>query len=281
MLIPSTITGTAAGVPFIAVPPTTSPHETAPIVIAWHLLDAPRTPAAFAAAVPLAGLDAWRVYLTLPLCGARMPAGGFDEITRLGMEDAVKHLYEPIIVGAADEFPAVLSDLRQQLSAHSSALGLLGGSAGSAVAQLVLAESGLSIGATVLVSPMPQLRPVISLMSTWFGVFYTWSDTSDGIASRLDFAARADEIATRQHESPILMILGDADDETLISSTRDEHAALLGLYANPDRIPLVMIAGMPHALAEGDGIEPAPQNADAAEVDQLAAEWFRQHLMAE
>ncbi len=45
-------------------------------MIAWHLMDPPRTAAAFAAALPLQGLDAWRVYLELPLCGSRLPAGG-------------------------------------------------------------------------------------------------------------------------------------------------------------------------------------------------------------
>jgi hypothetical protein len=37
----------------------------------WHLMDAPRSEAAMAAAVPLDGLDAWRVYFGLPDTGAR------------------------------------------------------------------------------------------------------------------------------------------------------------------------------------------------------------------
>jgi hypothetical protein len=56
----------AAGVPFVAVPPETGPRPAAPAVVAWHLQDAPRTEAAFAAALPLAGLDAWRIYLGCP-----------------------------------------------------------------------------------------------------------------------------------------------------------------------------------------------------------------------
>jgi hypothetical protein len=46
----------------------------------WHLMDPPRTEAALAAALPLAGLEAWRTYLGLPLSGSRMPPGGAEEL---------------------------------------------------------------------------------------------------------------------------------------------------------------------------------------------------------
>jgi hypothetical protein len=49
-------------------------------VVVWHLMDPPRTEAAFAAALLLAGLEAWRTYLGLPLSGSRMPPGGAEEL---------------------------------------------------------------------------------------------------------------------------------------------------------------------------------------------------------
>ena len=74
------ITGTTSnGVPFLAIPPT-GDRATAPIVVLWHLMDPPRTEAAFAAALPLDGLDAWKLYLGLPGFGPRSPEGGLDEI---------------------------------------------------------------------------------------------------------------------------------------------------------------------------------------------------------
>ena len=82
--------GVAAGVPFLAIPPSTESRAAAPVVVAWQLMDPPRTEAAFAAAVPLAGLDAWRIYLGLPLTGSRLPPGGVDELMRFGYEDAVQ-----------------------------------------------------------------------------------------------------------------------------------------------------------------------------------------------
>ncbi|MGH2603820.1 MAG: alpha/beta hydrolase, partial [Dehalococcoidia bacterium] len=66
------IKGTAAGVPYVALPPPDG-AETAPLILTWHLADPPRSETAMAAALPLRGLEAWRVYLGLPLLGSRLP----------------------------------------------------------------------------------------------------------------------------------------------------------------------------------------------------------------
>jgi hypothetical protein len=50
----------AAGVPYVALSP--AGREAAPLIIAWHLNDPPRSAAAMASALPLAGVAAWRVY---------------------------------------------------------------------------------------------------------------------------------------------------------------------------------------------------------------------------
>src|SRR5690606_36481532 len=115
MAAATAIPGTAAGVPFLALPPAAGDPATAPVVVAWHLMDPPRTEAAFAAALPLAGLAAWRVYLGLPLHGARFPEGGVDALMRLGFEDAVRNLYGPLSAQAVEEFPAALAELRGRL----------------------------------------------------------------------------------------------------------------------------------------------------------------------
>ncbi len=257
-----TITGTAAGVPFLAVPPA-SGAASAPTVIGWHLMDPPRTETAFAAALPLDGLDAWRIYLGLPMCGSRQPAGGFDELMRLGHEDAVVNVFGPIVTRAAAEFPEALDDLRTQLSLAPGPIGVFGGSLGSAVAQLVVAESGVAIDAAVLISPVARLADVVGVNERRFGVSYAWSDTSREIAQRLDFVARADELKGPE----VLLVVGEGDDEV---GFREPAAALrIALGAE-----LVTVSGMEHALAEEPGTEPAPQIPAAAEVDRLVVGWF-------
>ncbi len=66
---PAPIVGVAAGVPFLALPPSVPSlaplaairQRSFPVIVAWHLMDAPRTEAAFAAALPMNELPAWRI----------------------------------------------------------------------------------------------------------------------------------------------------------------------------------------------------------------------------
>jgi len=274
------VTGTAAGVPFLAVPPA-SGRTDAPVVVAWHLLDPPRTEAAFASALPLDGLDAWRIYLGLPMTGARLPEGGDDEIMRLGYEDAVLNLFGPISDQAAAEFPAALAALRERFGIAEGPVGLLGGSHGSAVAQLVLLESapaaGVRVDAAVLVSPIAQLRQLIAGNERRYGVQYDWSEKSLEVAGRLDFVARAAEFAG-VGQPAVRLIAGGEDAPEILEPAQQLRSALAEGYDDPARVDVVVVDGMGHELAAEPGIEPEPQNADAAAVDRHAVDWLRRYL---
>lgn len=270
------VTGQAAGVPFVALPPATA-RPSAPVVVAWHLLDPPRTEAAFAAAVPLHGLDAWRIYLGLPLTGSRTPPGGWDELARLGYEDAVLKLDMPIVYGAAEEFGLVFRALRDRLRLDGGAIGVMGGSVGAAVAQLLLAEGEIDATAAVLISPTVQLRRSIEAMAQRFGISYNWSNDSRAVADRLDFVARAAEIANRSQPA-VLLVVGEEDDPALSASAAEMATALRQSYGTADRALVVSVPQMEHALADEPGLEPAPQASHAAMVDLLATQWFQQHL---
>jgi alpha-beta hydrolase superfamily lysophospholipase len=239
-------------------------------------MDPPRSEAAFAAALPLDGLDAWRIYLGLPMFGARIPPGGPEEFMRLAGEDVVLNVYGPVFEQAIAEFEPVLAELRLRFGLGSGPLGLLGGSAGAAIAQLVLAESSVSVAAAVLVSPVVQLRPVVEAGARHFGVTYNWSDRSLEVARRIDFVARAHEIA-EQHPA-ILLVAGEEDDPGIRGPAAALRDALAGSFADPGRVSLATIPGMGHALAEEPGVEPAPQIAHAAAVDRLAVDWFGRQL---
>jgi predicted esterase len=270
-------TGMVAGVPFLAVPPGGRPDEPAPIVVAWHLMDAPRTEAAFAAALPLSGLDAWRIYLGLPMFGSRTVAGGFEEFMKLASEDAVLNIYGPVCDLAAAEFEPALAELRDRLDLGSGPVGLLGGSAGAAVALLLLAESNVAINAAVLVSPLVQLRRAVDATSVQFGLTYEWSDSSMAVARRLDFVECAGEIAQKAQPA-VLLVTGEDDDAGFRQPAADLRDALKPLYADASRVDLVTVSQMAHALADEPGIDPAPQTPHAAEVDRLAVDWLGRHL---
>jgi pimeloyl-ACP methyl ester carboxylesterase len=272
------IAETAAGVPFIAVPPQGAPRASAPVVLAWHLLDPPRTERALAAALPLRGLDAWRIYLGLPLSGSRMPAGGLDELMRLGYEDAVMNLHRRAVYGAVEELGPAYYELRERLGIVDGPVGVMGGSSGAAVAQLVLAESDMDTRAAVLISPVVRLRGAVGAMERRFGVTYPWSEESNAVADRLDFVARAAKIA--RGNPAVLLVVGEQDDPAFHEQAAELQAALAAAEGGHDRARLVTVPDMPHALAEEPGMDPAPQTPHAAAVDRLAVEWFERHLTA-
>jgi hypothetical protein len=47
---------------------------------------------------------------------------------------------------------------------------------------------------------------------------------------------------------------------------------------SPEHTALVQIPDMGHPLTEEPGLEPAPQSAQAVEVDAILVDWFRRHL---
>lgn len=143
------VSGVAAGVPYVALPPggRRDGQVPAPLVIAWHLNDPPRSAAAMASALPLAGAAAWRVYLDLPMHGRRQLPGGLEEFIRLGYADAVLKAFEPQVTQAAEEFPAVLAELRARLPVTEGPIGVVGASVGALPAQLVMADGAAQVSA--------------------------------------------------------------------------------------------------------------------------------------
>jgi pimeloyl-ACP methyl ester carboxylesterase len=259
-------TGTTRnGVPYLAIPSTSTG---APVVVIWHLLDPPRTPEAMSAAIPLAGLDATRIYLGLPMSGDRMPEGGFEAIMPLLAKDAPALVHGPIFDQAVAEFPEAFAELRERLSiAPDAVVGLVGGSMGSAVAAGVLAAGTSGAKAAVLISPMLQLRQMIDSVAPMFGGS-TWTDESNAIADRMDFVARASEVVASG--AALRVILGRDDDDGMTGPAR-AFAAVTGA-------DLHELEGVAHALAEEPGAEAAPQTEGAKRVDALATEWLRTHL---
>lgn len=201
------------------------------------------------------------------MSGKRLPDGGYDEFFRLAGEDYVLNVAEPVTDQGASEFPAALAELRARFSIADGPIGVVGGSAGGAVALEVLARGDVEINAAALINPVTQLAPAVAANERRYGVVYPWTDRSRKVAERFDFVRRSGEITAE-----VLLVLGEDDDIAIV-----EPAAAL-VAALGDRAELLSIPGMGHALAEAPGIEPAPQNADALRVDAALTEWFLKRL---
>lgn len=270
-----TITGTAAGVPFTALPPTGSGHGPAPLIVTWHMLDAPRTDAAFAAAVPMAGLAAWRVHLGMPMCGARMVDGRLDAAIELAREDALLAFLAPFVHQAADEFPAALAAVRDQLPVEDGPVGVLGASLGGAVALRVLSAGTTPIRAVALVNPAVRIRSVVGLVEGLAGHPYRWTAEAEETAAELDFVARAADLPT---QPPLLLVSGERDHPALRTDASALVDALRERYPRPDEVELVTVPELAHPLAEEPGLEPAPQLPTARAVDEILTRWFGRQL---
>ncbi|GAA2065287.1 prolyl oligopeptidase family serine peptidase [Streptomyces albiaxialis] len=278
----SPITGTAAGVPFTALPPSGSPtghdpdghghgqsqsqgQSPAPLIVTWHMLDAPRSDAAFAAALPMHGLPAWRVHLGMPMCGARMVDGSTDAVRELARQDVLMSFLHPFVRQASEEFPAALAALREQLPVDDGPIGVLGGSLGGAVALRVLAGTGIPVFAGAVVNAAVRLRSVVEL----FPGEYPYDAESEKAVASMDFVAHADLLAGR---APLLVVSGERDHPGLRADASDLVDAL------GEQAELLPVPGLAHPLADEPGIEPAPQLPRARAVDAALVGWFRRHL---
>lgn len=238
--------------------PPVSGREDAPFVVVWHMLDAPRNEVAMASALPLNDVDAWRVYLRLPVP---------DE-----PGDPVLGYFGPTVEKAVADFPHALDDLHRQIPAGRQPLRLVGASLGAMVVSNIVADfDDIPVSSAALVCPAVQLEALVRAGERAFGMSYPWSDESRRLCAQLDLVERAADIAKR--DLPVLLVMGDKDDDEFRVSAERMWQALSGA-SEPGRYSLITVPGMGHALAEEPGVEATPQTAHAARVDTIVAQWL-------
>jgi pimeloyl-ACP methyl ester carboxylesterase len=256
------ITGTAAGVPFVALPPAGGAHSPAvgtgraPMIAAWHPTAAPGSPAAMAAALPLADLPAWRVYFGLPGTGSRRagPAGG---------EDLLLDFYAPMIEQAAAEFPAARAALQDELAIDDGPVAVMGGSAGGHVALLVLTGGNVPVTAAALINPAVRAESVVMVNEGFQDFSYQWTEDARAKAATLDMVAAAPSAG-----AAVLLITGEHE----YPEFRPDQDALLAALGGISRH--VTIPGMDHTFAEEPGLNPAPQTPHAIEAERAISAWL-------
>jgi dienelactone hydrolase len=245
--------------------PATADDGPAPLIVTWHMLDAPRSNAAFAAALPMNDLPAWRVHLGMPMCGARMVDGSMAAGLELIRKDVLMSALYPFVRQATEEFPSALASIRAQLPVDDGPIGVLGGSVGGAVALRILADTEIPVFAGAVVNAAIRIQSVVGL----FPGDYRYDAESEKAVDSLDFVAKAGIIAGR---APLLVVSGELDHPALRADALDVVDAL------GERSELLSIPGLAHPLADEPGIEPAPQLPLAREVDAGLTTWFRRHL---
>ncbi|MFA1541526.1 hypothetical protein [Actinomadura monticuli] len=262
--------GTAAGDPYVALPPTAvDATASGPVrlIVAWPGFDPPRTAAALAAAIPMTGVPVWRVFLDLP---GRSPGGlGSGAI----LESEAVEAYCAAVEGAVERLPGALADIRRDLALPDGPVALAGFSAGAAAALLAVLRGEVPVAAAALVTPVVAPGRAARAVEKRSGRDRDWSPHAVALADRLDLGSLAPGMAGR--DVPTLLI-GGARDRVVpareISGLRD----VLRLHgAGPVESTTFR---MGHALAAEPGTEPRPPITEAVQVDTALTDWFRDRL---
>lgn len=243
---PTVMQTTLNGVPAILRIP--SHIDMAPIIL-WHGFGPPASESAMMEALPLDEVDAVKVYLGLPLFGARAPADGMKELARRQSEDVGLEVFKPVVAGAADELSNVVAALVEHgCMKAGSAVRLVGFSAGGAAALYALSQGRVQIDAAVLLNPSTGLSDSVQAYEKATRQAYAWSPASRELAHQTDAAAHAADIARHR---PALLFLQGANDAVLDGKAVTALCAeLKPLYGDqPSRLQCRQLAGMSHQWA--------------------------------
>lgn len=238
---------------------------TQPPILLWHGFGPPASERALMEALPLDEVPAIKIYLGLPQFGAREAPGGRDSMARRQSEDLGRLVFEPVVVGAAQELPSVIAALQELQCIHAQdKVGLFGFSAGGAAALLALAEGKVRVGAAVIVNASTGLTASVQAYERATKKSYAWSDYTRDLAQRTDAVGHAADIARNR---PALLIIHGTDDAMLpaqnASALRD---ALAPFYRKNDKaLKLDLVDGLSHGWAD---------SAHGDELRNEIAQWF-------
>jgi alpha-beta hydrolase superfamily lysophospholipase len=268
----TTMQTTLAGVPAIVRLPVTIKK---PPIVLWHGLGPPAGDSELMDALPLDDVPAVKVYLELPLFGARAPSDDADSLAHRQAEDYASRIFEPVVLGAAKELPAVLQALREKgcLRADDK-IGLFGFSAGGAAVLNALMDTGVPVGAAVTVNAPVSLNAAIEALERATKRPYVWSDSARLLAERSDSISHAAQIAGGTPPRALLLFHGADDTIVAPSGAVSLNAALQPFYRRPGddrRLKLVIAPGISHGWTE---LEPLRQ------LRVSVADWFNTYLTA-
>jgi len=244
--------------PMIAQPP----------ILLWHGFGPPASERALMEALPLDDVPAIKIYLGLPQFGARAAPGDREDMVRRQTEDLGRLVFEPVVVGAAQELPSVIAALKDlQCVRPHDAVSLFGFSAGGAAALLALADGKVPIGSAVIVNASTGLTASVQAYEHATKTKYVWTDYTRELAHRTDAIERAADIA-RNH--PALLILHGTDDAMLtsqnVTALRDALTPYYRSAGSEQRLRLTLVAGLSHGWAD---------SAHASELRSAIADWFK------
>lgn len=259
-----------AGVPAMVRIPA---HIEKPPIVLWHGFGSPASEAELMRALPLDNVPAMKIYLGLPLFGARTPPDDADSLQSRQAKDYGLLLFKPAVTGAADELPAVVRALQYHRCLRpGDKIGLFGFSASGAAVFYALAEHRVRVGAAVAVNAVVSLNEAIEALERATKRRYNWTPAARELAARSDAVGRARDIAAGDPPPALLLIQGKADTivttEGATSLTRALHPLYLRKRAD-ERLKLLIEPRVEHDWSTAGSHEA---------IETLVSTWFDKYL---
>lgn len=286
-----------AGVPLLVRSPANR-DQPALLIVLWHGFGVPNSKEILADTLPLENVQAWKAYVGLPLFGKRLPEGGEEELMRRMLDDYVLKLMLPVVEQTVQELPEVVKALQARYNINrDTGIGLFGFSAGSFAVLLALLESKISVSTAVLAGVTKDLVSAVDTfergMQEYYPTFkeqypwveekhksYTWTSESEAAKQRLDFIARAEEIASRKPLPAVLFVHGVHDESWTLNDAEKLYAALLTQYERLNQTERLSMQTFKH-LGHNVNLEAAndkPElSRDIALLQESVASWFSKY----
>ena len=262
----STLQTSLNGVPAILRAPN---RVTQPPIVLWHGFGPPASEADLMKALPLDEVPAVKVYLGLPLFGARTPTAAEESLAQRQAEDYGTRIFEPVVLGAARELPGVVAALRQMSClGERDRVSLFGFSAGGAAVLSALIESQVPVRSAVVINAPMGLNASIAALENATGHPYVWTGRTRDLALRTDPVRHAQEIASSSPPPKLLLINGGEDALVPPSGSMLLFHALEPLYhdkSSDRRLATLVLPGVTHDWTAPAGL---------AQVRTKVASWF-------
>jgi predicted esterase len=240
-----------------------------PPIVLWHGFGPPASEADLMKALPMDEVPAVKVYLGLPLFGTRAPAESEESLAQRQVEDYGTRIFEPVVLGAAHELPAVVAALRQmKCLGDEDRVSLFGFSAGGAAVLSTLIESQVPVRTVVIINTPMGLSASVAALEAATRHPYVWTRRTRDLALRTDPVRHATEIASASPPPRLLLINGADDALVPPSGSLLLFHALEPLYhdkGSDNRLATLVLPGVTHDWTGPAGL---------ADVRDRVASWF-------
>ena len=211
------------------------------------------------AALPLDDVPAVKVYLGLPMFGARTLPGGNAELVRRQTRRSRDVGIRAGSHGGGERIARVVQALeRHRCIQRGEAIGLFGFSAGGAAVLYALAEADVRVDVAVTLNASTGLSASVKAYERATKEPYPWTEAARRLARRSDAVGRAKDIAAG-NPPPALLIIHGADDKMLTPAIAVTlHDALKPLYQEAkasQRLQLTVTPGLAHGWADTASVE--------------------------